>query len=141
MRPDFSVPVTDLAAYFKRMRARGYRLGVASSDNERSIRQTAQRFGFLDCLDYIAGYDSGFGTKPEPGMVLGFLPAPVFTRNKSLSSATTITTCIWASNAGAGLTVAVLTGTGSRESLAARRTTASTISPGLRACCPLLQPV
>src|SRR5262249_32934410 len=72
---EFSVPVTDLAAFFRRMRGRGFRLGIASSDNERSIRQTAARFGFLDCIDYIAGYDSGFGTKPEAGMVLGFCAA------------------------------------------------------------------
>src|ERR1700761_4128295 len=69
---DFSVPVTDLKAFFARMRARGYKLGIASSDNEHSIRQTAIRFGLLDYVDYIAGYDSGFGSKPEAGMVLGF---------------------------------------------------------------------
>ncbi len=57
---DFSAPVTDLAGFFLRLHERGYKPGVASSDNERSIRQTARRFGFLEYLDYIAGYDSGF---------------------------------------------------------------------------------
>lgn len=114
---DFSAPVTDLAALFRRLHERGYKLGVASSDNERSIRQTAHRFGFSDYLDFVAGYDSGFGTKPEPGMVLGFcratglLPfqvAVVGDNNHDLHMG---------QNAGAGLNVAVLTGTGSRESL------------------------
>ncbi|MFB2602807.1 HAD family hydrolase, partial [Rhizobium phaseoli] len=72
---EFSVPVTDLSGFFARLHRRGFKLGVASSDNERSIRQTAERFGFARYVDYIAGYDSGFGVKPEPGMVLGFCAA------------------------------------------------------------------
>nr|WP_210104124.1 HAD family hydrolase [Neorhizobium galegae] len=115
---DFSVAVTDLAGFFARLRARGFRLGVASSDNERSIRETARRFGFLDHLDFIAGYDSGHGCKPEPGMVLGFCKsvglqpfevAMVGDNNHDLHMGAA---------AGAGLKVAVLTGTGSPETLA-----------------------
>ena len=45
-----AVPVTDLASFFERLHAKGYKLGVASSDNERSIRETAARFGFSDYL-------------------------------------------------------------------------------------------
>jgi phosphoglycolate phosphatase len=63
------------AGFFARLHARGFKLGVASSDNERSIRQTASRFGFAEYVDYVAGYDSGFGVKPEAGMVLGFCAA------------------------------------------------------------------
>ncbi len=61
-----AVPVTDLADFFGRLKARGFKLGVASSDNELSIRRTADRFGFAAYLDYVAGYDSGYGCKPEP---------------------------------------------------------------------------
>ena len=104
---EFSVPVTDLAGFFARLHRRGFKLGVASSDNERSIRQTAERFGFARYVDYIAGYDSGFGVKPEPGMVLGFM---VGDNNHDLHMGL---------NAGTGLRIAVLTGTGSRETLAA----------------------
>ena len=116
---DLSVAVTDLGAYFGRLKARGFRLGVASSDNEQSIRETARRFGFLAHLDYIAGYDSGHGCKPEPGMVLGFCrqtglaPAEIAVigdNNHDLHMAAA---------AGAGLRVAVLTGTGSPATLAA----------------------
>ncbi|MDL2402748.1 HAD family hydrolase [Rhizobium mayense] len=116
---DFSAPVTDLGAFFRRLHARGYRLGVASSDNERSIRQTARRFGFLDYLDYIAGYDSGFGTKPEPGMVLGFCEATGLSPAQIAVVGDNNHDLHMAHNAGAGLRVGVLTGTGSRESLAA----------------------
>lgn len=116
---DKSVAVTDLKAFFARMKGRGYRLGIASSDNEASIRQLAKRFGFDADLDFVAGYDSGHGTKPQAGMVLGFCdaigvpPAQVAVvgdNNHDLHMGR---------NAGAGLCIAVLTGTGSRDSLAA----------------------
>jgi phosphoglycolate phosphatase len=116
---DFSSPVTDLAAFFRRLHERGYKLGVASSDNERSIRQTARRFGFLDYVDYIAGYDSGFGTKPEPGMVLGFAKATGLAPAQIAVVGDNNHDLHMGQNAGAGLKVGVLTGTGSRESLAA----------------------
>lgn len=116
---DFSVPVTDLAAFFARLHARGFKLGVASSDNERSIRQTAKRFGFADYIDYVAGYDSGHGTKPEPGMVLGFCAATGLAPSEVAVVGDNNHDLHMGRNAKVGLTVAVLTGTGSRESLAA----------------------
>jgi phosphoglycolate phosphatase len=116
---EFSVPVTDLAAFFADLHRRGIRLGVASSDNERSIRQTAQRFGFAQYLDYIAGYDSGFGIKPEPGMVLGFCAATGLSPDEVAMVGDNNHDLHMGRNAGTGLTIAVLTGTGSRESLAA----------------------
>jgi phosphoglycolate phosphatase len=116
---EFSVPVTDLAGFFARLHARGFRLGVASSDNERSIRQTALRFGFAEFVDYVAGYDSGFGTKPEPGMVIGFCEATGLHPSEVAVVGDNNHDLHMGRNAGAGLSVAVLTGTGSRESLAA----------------------
>lgn len=116
---DFSVAVTDLGAYFGRLKARGFRLGVASSDNERSIRETARRFGFLQHLDFIAGYDSGHGCKPEPGMVLGFCAAVGLHPSQVAMVGDNNHDLHMGKAAGAGLKVAVLTGTGSRATLAA----------------------
>lgn len=112
-----AVAVTDLAAFFETLGTRGYRLGVASSDNEASIRATADRFGFAGRLDYVAGYDSGFGIKPEPGMVLGFCAATGLSPHQVAVVGDNNHDLHMGRNAGAGLTVAVLTGTGSRESL------------------------
>jgi phosphoglycolate phosphatase len=114
-----AVAVTDLAVFFETLGTRGYRLGVASSDNEASIRATADRFGFSGRLDYVAGYDSGFGVKPEPGMVLGFCAATGLAPHQVAVVGDNNHDLHMGRNAGAGLTVAVLTGTGSRESLAA----------------------
>ncbi|KQO78868.1 haloacid dehalogenase [Rhizobium sp. Leaf262] len=112
-----SVAVTDLKALFARLKARGYRLGIASSDNEASIRQLAKRFGFETDLDFVAGYDSGHGTKPQPGMVLGFCAAIGLSPDRVAVVGDNNHDLHMGRNAGAGLCVAVLTGTGSRESL------------------------
>ncbi|MDK1375804.1 MULTISPECIES: HAD family hydrolase [unclassified Sinorhizobium] len=116
---DYAVPVTDLGAFFAGLHAKGYRLGVASSDNERSIRETARRFGFDGYLHYIAGYDSGHGVKPEPGMVLGFCAATGLKPHQVAVVGDNNHDMHMGRSAGVGLTVAVLTGTGSRQSLAA----------------------
>lgn len=112
-----AVPVTDLAAFFAALKARGLKLGVASSDNELSIRRTASRFGFLDHLDYIAGYDSGHGCKPEPGMVHGFLKETGLAAGAVAVVGDNSHDMMMGRNAGAGLVVGVLTGTGTRETL------------------------
>jgi phosphoglycolate phosphatase len=115
---DYAVPVTDLASFFAGWHAKGYRLGVASSDNERSIRETAKRFGFDSYLHYVAGYDSGYGVKPEPGMVLGFCAATGLEPRQVVVVGDNNHDMHMGRKAGVGMTVAVLTGTGSRQSLA-----------------------
>ncbi|WHA40714.1 HAD family hydrolase [Agrobacterium larrymoorei] len=112
-----SVAVTDLKAFFARLKGRGYKLGIASSDNEASIRETARRFGFEADLDFVAGYDSGHGTKPQPGMVLGFCKAIGLAPERVAVVGDNNHDLHMARSAGAGLRIAVLTGTGSRESL------------------------
>lgn len=115
---EYAVPVTDLGSFFAGLHAKGYRLGVASSDNERSIRETARRFGFDGYLHYIAGYDSGYGVKPQPGMVLGFCAATGLDPQQVVVVGDNNHDMHMGRNAGVGMTVAVLTGTGSRQSLA-----------------------
>lgn len=136
----FSVPVTDLAGFFARLHRRGFRLGVASSDNERSIRQTAERFGFAQYVDYIAGYDSGFGTKPEPGMLLGFCAATGLSPEEIAMVGDNNHDLHMGLNAGAGLRIAVLTGTGSRDSLAAAAHHVLDDITGIETLLPDLQP-
>ena len=65
-------PIGEPAALARDLAASGYRLGIATNDAERSGRDQARALGLDSYLDFIAGYDSGFGAKPGPGMVLGF---------------------------------------------------------------------
>jgi phosphoglycolate phosphatase len=116
---EWAVPVTDLAAFFGRLKDLGLKLGVASSDNEQSIRQTAGRFGFADHLDFVAGYDSGHGVKPGRGMIDGFCAAVGLTPSQIAMVGDNNHDMHMGHAAGAGVKVAVLTGTGSRETLSA----------------------
>lgn len=54
------------------LRAQGLKLGVATNDSEAPARQHLANHGITDCFDFIAGYDSGHGAKPGPGMCLAF---------------------------------------------------------------------
>jgi phosphoglycolate phosphatase len=68
-------PVGDLLDLLDRLRAVPLRLGVATNDTEKAAHSTLRRLGVADRLDFVAGYDSGHGAKPEPGMILAFCAA------------------------------------------------------------------
>ncbi|MBK6468200.1 MAG: HAD family hydrolase [Rhodobacter sp.] len=64
-----AVPLVPL---FTAFRARGLKLGVATNDSEVPAKAHLQQHGLTGLLDFIAGYDSGHGAKPGPGMCLAF---------------------------------------------------------------------
>jgi phosphoglycolate phosphatase len=64
-----AVPLIPL---FERFADAGLVLGVATNDAEVPARAHLTRAGILDSFAFVAGYDSGFGAKPGPGMCLGF---------------------------------------------------------------------
>jgi len=57
------------------LRARGLRLGVATNDAESAAHAHLAQAGVADFFDYVAGFDSGHGAKPDPGMCRGFAEA------------------------------------------------------------------
>lgn len=114
-----AVPIADTPALFADLRARGIGLGIASSDNEASIRATARTLGIDGLVDFMAGYDSGHGVKPGPGMFTAFcrsIGAPAASVAMVGDNRHDVE---MARSAGAGLVVAVLSGTGTRETLEA----------------------
>ncbi len=70
-----AVEAVPLRATLMALRARGLRLGVATNDAEGAAKAQLARVGALDCFDFIAGSDSGFGAKPDPGMCAAFARA------------------------------------------------------------------
>ncbi|GAB4069490.1 HAD family hydrolase [Ancylobacter sonchi] len=50
----------------------GLPLGIATNDSERNARIQADLLGLTDLLAAIYGHDSGYGSKPLPGMVQAF---------------------------------------------------------------------
>lgn len=99
------------------LRARGLRLGVATNDSEVPARAHLAATGLTRLFDFIAGYDSGYGAKPGPGMCRAFAesqgldPARVVMVGDSRHDLQ--------AGRGAGMrTIAVLTGIAKAEDLA-----------------------
>lgn len=115
----YPVPVADgLDELFERLVGRGYALGLATMDSEFVARVTADTLGLSKWLAFLAGYDSGHGIKPEPGMVLGFCAATGLAPAEVLVVGDTDRDVGMARSAGAGMLIGVLTGATSGEQLA-----------------------
>jgi phosphoglycolate phosphatase len=65
-------PVTDLPELFGSLQQAGYTLGLATNDHEATARLHLNRLAVTDHFDFICGFDSGFGSKPGPGMINAF---------------------------------------------------------------------
>lgn len=111
-------PICDLDALMGTLRGAGLSVGIASSDGEASIRRTVEVLGLSTHVGFIAGYDSGHGPKPEPGMLrafashLGLSPAEIAMVGDNGHDME------MARAAGAGAAIGVLSGTGTQQSLA-----------------------
>lgn len=69
------VEAAPLRATLLDLKARGLVLGVATNDTEAAARANIAGANAVEVFDLIAGSDSGFGAKPEPGMLLAFAEA------------------------------------------------------------------
>lgn len=117
--PTTLVPAApDLPGLLTRLRQAGFALGVATHDSEGAARAQLASIGALEVFDFIAGYDSGFGLKPGPGMLLAFSsvvghpPAEIAMIGDSAHD------LMVAPNAGAALAIGVLTGPATEADLA-----------------------
>ncbi len=68
-------PVVPLQPLLARFQQNGLKIGVATNDNIYPAEQHLQSAGIDQVFDFIAGCDSGYGAKPEPGMLLAFCNA------------------------------------------------------------------
>lgn len=67
------VEAVPLVPLFTALRGRGLKLGIVTNDSERPAKAHMAAHGLTGLVDYIAGYDSGHGAKPGPGMLNAFL--------------------------------------------------------------------
>ena len=114
-----AVAVADLAPLFLRLKGRGLKLGVATSDSRRGVDVTLAPFAVLDLLDFISGYDSGHGSKPDPEIVHGFCAATGLRAAEVAVVGDNLHDLHMGRSAGVGLVVGVLTGTGEHADLSA----------------------
>ncbi len=113
-----AVPVTDLARLFEGLAERGIAIGIASSDSETAIRRLLRLFEADRYVRFVAGYDSGHGVKPGPGMLLGFSEAVEVPPERIAVVGDNLHDLEMARSGGAGLRIGVLTGTGDEATLA-----------------------
>ncbi len=66
------VEATDLREFVAQLQRRDIKIGVATNDSEAPARTHLKEAGIEDAFDFIAGFDSGWGEKPEPGQLFGF---------------------------------------------------------------------
>ncbi|QHQ33978.1 HAD family hydrolase [Algicella marina] len=110
-------PAADLVPLLLSLRAQGLALGVATNDAEAPAREHLRDAGIHDLFDFIAGYDSGFGAKPAPGMPEAFAAATSLPPHQ-IAMIGDSTHDLHAGFAAGMARVAVLTGVAGRDDLA-----------------------
>jgi phosphoglycolate phosphatase len=109
-----AVPLIPL---FERLTESDLVLGVATNDAEIPARAHLTRAGIIESFAFVAGYDSGFGAKPGPGMCLAFAEATGLDPAACVMVGDSSHDLV--SGRAAGMrTVAVLTGLATRDELA-----------------------
>lgn len=101
--------VTPLGPLLRTLSQRGLRLGVATNDTEAAARRHMDRLGATQHFDQIIGFDSGYGGKPAPGMVLGFCQSAGIVPERCVMVGDSLHD-LHAGRAAGAITVGVLTG-------------------------------
>ncbi len=111
------VPAVPLGPLLSGLRGRGLRLGVATNATAAEAAAHLEAAGIAAAFDFVAGFDSGHGAKPGPGMchafaeAMGLEPASVLMVGDSLHD-------LHAGRAAGMGVVAVLTGLATEADLA-----------------------
>lgn len=110
------VQAVPLAAYLDGLKARGLKLGVMTNDAESVAKVHLTQAGVLERFDFVIGFDSGYGAKPDPDPLLAFAdhvqiaPAQIAMVGDSLHD-------LVAGRAAGMQTIGVLTGMASADQL------------------------
>jgi phosphoglycolate phosphatase len=115
---DHPVPLFDVASLFKRLVGRNLTLGVATMDAEWVARRSMDKLSASAHIQFYAGYDSGFGRKPGPGMVHKFCDNTKLQPDQIIVVGDNLHDLHMSISAGAALAVGVCSGVASRDDLA-----------------------
>lgn len=111
------MPIGDPVPVMDALRAQGRKLGLATNDAEASALRQLAALGLDAHMDFVAGYDSGHGSKPGPGMVLAFAAA-VGLRPDRIALVGDTLHDLHAAHAAGAIAIAVLSGPVGRAELA-----------------------
>lgn len=109
--------VENLNELLERFRSQGIVMGVATMDDEANARGMLEQAGILSFFDFICGADSGYGVKPDPGMVYAFCRECELMSGEVCMVGDSPKDLMMGNNAGVALSVGVLTGAHGREEL------------------------
>lgn len=112
-----SVLIDGVTDVVRRLKARGLTMGVATNDSIGGLEASLEPHGLLQEFMFLAGCDSGYGAKPEPGMALAFCEAAGLRPQDVAIVGDTVHDLEMGRRAGLGLKVGVTTGTSPREHL------------------------
>jgi phosphoglycolate phosphatase len=100
------------------LRRSGYRLGVATNDSTSGAEKMLLTLGIAQMFEATYGYDAVANPKPAPDSIIAFADLTGLKPSEIAMVGDNRHDLEMARAAGAGLAVAVLSGTGTRESLA-----------------------
>ncbi len=109
--------IENLREFLLELKDRGLKTGLATMDDERNAVLMIEKLALVNCFDFVCGADSGYGEKPDPGMIEAFcrycdlVPAQVIMVGDSPKD------IHMGIRAGAALCVGVLTGSHNRHEL------------------------
>lgn len=113
-----SVLIDGVSDVLRALKARGVRMGVATNDSIGGLEASLAPHGLLGDFMFLAGCDSGYGGKPEPGMALAFCAAAGLEPGEVAVVGDAVHDLEMGRRAGLGLKIGVTTGTSPREDLA-----------------------
>jgi phosphoglycolate phosphatase len=99
------------------LKRRGFRIGLATNDSAGGLEASLAQHDVLHLFDFAVGCDSGFGSKPDPRMVIGFCEAVSLGRDEVAMVGDAVHDLAMGRAARVGMNVGVLSGTSQRQDL------------------------
>jgi phosphoglycolate phosphatase len=113
-----AVPLPGAIDAIRALHTAGYRLGVATNDSTRGAERTVTGLGIAQLFEAVYGYDSVANPKPAADTVMAFAELTGLLPSEIAMVGDNRHDLEMAREATAGLAVGVLSGTGTRETLA-----------------------
>lgn len=113
-----SVPLPGSRDAIAALHDRGFRLGIATNDSTGGAEKTLAALGIAQMFDAAYGYDGVANPKPAPDAIFAFCDLTGLKPSQIAMVGDNRHDLEMARAGGAGLAVAVLSGTGTRETLA-----------------------
>jgi len=111
------VAVNGLTALLAKLKASGIVLGVATNDLEQAAWSQLTGAGIEQYFDFVAGSDSGYGSKPGAGMIHAFCSATKLVSAEVAMVGDSLHDISAGKNAGTAMNIGVLTGPATEQEL------------------------